>query len=150
MRQMFATLLLALGFSLSAYAQTTTEHEVIKLEKEMRAALVKGDLTLYERHIANDYHATDSAAGLRTKDFLLQMLKGRKFERYDLDDLKVREYGEAAVVTGRFHRKGSGTNRQGKPFEIDSQGRFTSVWVKRDGRWQQTVFHQSEMPKQTQ
>jgi hypothetical protein len=104
MRQMFATIVLAFGLSLIAYSQTTIEHEVIKLEKELRAALVKGDFAFYERHIADDYFETNASAGTRTKDFVSQ-LKVRKFERYDLDDLKARVYGEAVIVTGQFHRK---------------------------------------------
>ena len=148
MKQIFFLFFFVLGFSFSTQAQTTTEHEVIKLEKELRAALVKGDFAFYERHIADDYYETNASAGIRTKDFVAQ-LKARKFERYDLDDLKARVYSEADIVTGRFHRKES-YPRDGKMVESENRGRFTSVWVKRDGRWQRTIFHQSIMPQQAQ
>ena len=117
MKRILVIFLLALtAFSL-AQAQTTKEHEAIKLEKEMYAALAKGDLAAYLSHITDDAFTTDQNAGLRTKEATAQMLTGRKYEYYNLDELKVRDYGEVAIVTGHFSRKVAGTNRMGNSWE---------------------------------
>jgi ketosteroid isomerase-like protein len=145
MKRILVIFLLALTACSLAQAQTTKEHEAIRLVKEMHAALVNGDLAAYLSHITDDAFNTDQNAGLRTKEATAQLLTGRKYERYDLDELKVRDYGEVAIVTGHFSRKIAGTNREGKPLG-EEQGRFTSVWVKRGGRWMRDVYHQSVLP----
>jgi ketosteroid isomerase-like protein len=45
-----------------------------------------------------------------------------------------------AVVTGRFFGKG---RYKGSP--LDERQRFTSVWIKRNGRWQGISEHGSKL-----
>ncbi|MBA3715387.1 MAG: nuclear transport factor 2 family protein [Pyrinomonadaceae bacterium] len=52
----------------------------------------------------------------------------------------MRVYGDAAVVTGRWASKGT---RKGKTF--DDNERYTTVYVKRDGRWQIVSDHTSRI-----
>ena len=59
------------------------------------------------------------------------------------EDMGVRVYGDTAVVTGRFLGKG---RFKGK--ELNEHQRFTSVWIKRDGRWQAISEHATNMPRQ--
>src|SRR5258707_7580567 len=60
------------------------------------------------------------------------------FENYDM---KVRLYGDTAVVTGKTHAKGvSG----GKPFDFQFQ--FTDTFVKEGGRWRLLARHVSKLP----
>ena len=47
------------------------------------------------------------------------------------DEIKVRVYGDTAIVTGRSTAKGK--DQYGK---MDEQRRCTRVLVRRDGRWQ--------------
>jgi ketosteroid isomerase-like protein len=143
-------IVLVLGFSTFAQAQAAKEHEAIRLEKERTEALVKGDLEVYLRYLSDDFFSTSQSADLRTKASVAQMLKGRTYERYDLDDLKVRDRGDVAVVTGRFSRKGAFPMRDGKTRSFEEQGRFTSVWVRQNGRWTLDVYHQSVTPKAAQ
>jgi len=45
-------------------------------------------------------------APMSKSDALAFARTGRmRFERYDTSDLKLRRYGETAIVTGRLHRK---------------------------------------------
>ena len=63
-----------------------------------------------------------------------------------LTDMKVRLYGSIGIVTGRSIEK---VKVRGK--ETTIQYRRTTVWVKRQGRWQCVSFHGSrilEPPKQ--
>jgi ketosteroid isomerase-like protein len=54
-----------------------------------------------------------------------------KFTAIHVGDLRVRQYGQAAVATGRTHLMGS---YQGQ--DITGTYIFTDTWVNRDGRWQ--------------
>jgi ketosteroid isomerase-like protein len=55
-------------------------------------------------------------------------------------EMKVRVYGDAAVVTGRDIIK---ETHEGK--EISRQERWTDTWVKRAGHWQCVAGHTSEI-----
>jgi len=58
------------------------------------------------------------------------------------DEMKVRVYGDAAVVTGRDTIK---ETYKGK--DTSDQYRFTDTWVKRAGRWQCVAAHSSVIAK---
>jgi ketosteroid isomerase-like protein len=55
-----------------------------------------------------------------------------------VDDVTVRVFGDAAVVTGRTHGRGS---YAGTPYDVTI--RFTDVFIRRDNRWQAVVSHAS-------
>ena len=63
---------------------------------------------------------------------LLKELKDgtMKFEAMDESDVKVRVYGDAAIVTGRLQAK---VKRQGQ--EVGGLSRFTQVFVRQGGKW---------------
>ncbi len=59
-----------------------------------------------------------------------------------LDDFKVRLYEEVAVVMYRLTAKGP------KFDTSNNQFRYTDVFVKRDGRWQCVISHNTPVEKQ--
>ena len=61
-----------------------------------------------------------------------------KLTANDVSDLKVRLYGNTAVVTGRADVKGTIGGK-------DATGAllFTRVYVKKDGRWESVAFQQT-------
>jgi len=59
-----------------------------------------------------------------------------------LADMKLRIYGDAAVVTGRDAIK-----EQYKGEYVSSQNRWTHIWIKLAGRWQCVAAHSLEIPK---
>jgi hypothetical protein len=65
-----------------------------------------------------------------------------RFERYESSDVKIRVYGDAAVVTGRIQR----TRVVGGERRADDW-RFTKVYARRDGAWRVVSFHASEGPE---
>jgi ketosteroid isomerase-like protein len=84
--------------------------------------------------IGPDGHVWDKAqdiASIKSGDVV--------FESINLDDVKVRVFGDAAVVSGRSTVKG-----RYKEINISGKYRYTSVWVKRDGRWRSV---QSQMTR---
>ena len=134
MRPVFLTLVAVLA-ALPAYAQTTkaTEQEVLKAYRELdEASLIKKDRATMERLMADDYsygHSNGSVAN-KAQDIAENMSPDMKWTASRLDDLKVRIYGDVAVVTGLATLTGSAKGY------VSGPRRFTDVWVRRNGRWQ--------------
>jgi len=61
-----------------------------------------------------------------------------KITSNELSDLKVRVYGDTAVVTGKTDVKGTSGGK-----DISGPTLFTRVYVKKDGRWQSVAFQQT-------
>ena len=64
------------------------------------------------------------------------------FESLVADEIKVRVYGDTALVTGRSIAKGK--DQHGT---MDEHRRWTRVLVRRDGRWQFVHFHGTPIAK---
>lgn len=142
MKQMF-TISLVLVVSLTAFAQgpekgmpdrAGVEEMIKKMEDEGRQATLKNDVAATERLLADDWMNTNANGTVTTRSQLIALLKSTPFTFISIedDDVKIRAYEEAAIVTGRSVRKRAG--QDGKV--IAQQFRFTRVYVRRDGRWQ--------------
>ena len=117
-----------------ARAQETIEKKVVQLEHEFADADVKGDAASIKRLEAANYTFTgpdgvvtgkqDDVNDLNTGNF--------KVDAINLDDLKVRVYGNAAVVTGKAMLKKCMWH--GK--DISGNYQFTDMWAKVNGNWQ--------------
>ena len=53
-----------------------------------------------------------------------------KYEARQISDLRVRVYGNTAIVTGRAMQKGVENAK-----DYSGENRFTRVYVKKEGRW---------------
>lgn len=124
--------------------QSKMEAELKQLELDIGAANVRRDKAFFERIEADEFIFTDSAGGLTTKAEDVASLDKPagefKLVSYEPDDMKVRIYGNTAVVTGR-----TTTMLQSKDREVTNRSRFTDVFVKRDGRWQLVAGHSSRI-----
>ena len=122
----------------SERASDDAEAELLKLENEIAAAIVRSDVAFVQRVWGDDFFYTGVRGETKSKKEIVAELESSqlKFERMQFDDQRVRVYGETAVVTGRATTKGRGP--QG---EISGRFRYTRVYVKRDGAWQLVVFH---------
>lgn len=125
----------------SASAQDATE-QLKKLEMDRAAAVVKGDIATLDKQTADDYVLITMNGKTSDKE---QMLKGfksgqSKLTADDLSDLKVRVYGNAAVVTGKADVKGTLGGQ-----DATGQVLFTRVYVKKAGRWQSVSFQQTRI-----
>jgi uncharacterized protein (TIGR02246 family) len=115
-----------LGGALSA------EQQIKSLEEERNRAIVRGDASVLDRMTADDYTFITLRGELRTKSDIVKGFQSGSF-RYQsrqISDLKIRVYGNSAIVTGRSTQRGS---ENGKDYSGDY--RFTRVYVKQDGRW---------------
>jgi ketosteroid isomerase-like protein len=136
-------------FAVAVLAQTqaqptrgSVEQELIKLENEWADAWVRSDVAFNDRIMSDDFTWTSPSGEVWTKAQDIEEIKsgGSVIASWVLTDVKVRVYGDAAVVTGRSTVK---ETYKGK--ELSGQVRWTHTWVKRDGRWQCVAAHSSEI-----
>ena len=101
-----------------------------------------------QAELHNDAHADDFVMTVAdgytmTKGQMLASVRDTSYRPDVLqsDDMKVRMFGNTAIVTGAFLEKGKD---KGKPFE--RRGRFTDTWVNLKGEWRCVASHFSVKP----
>ncbi len=164
MRRLPLIIVLTLALCAFMSGQTTknskgnekVEQELMQLERDWSAAFLKHDPATVARIIADEYVGIDGRGIVTNKAQEIEEAESPKpgapappFDVLDesVTDMKVRLYGNVAVVNGRVIQK-----IKNKDGEKEIQFRRTTVWVKRDGRWQCVSFHGSrifEPPKQS-
>ena len=109
------------------------ERELKQLVKDLNAAIAKADVAFLERVLHEDYvHHRPRGTAENRSQYLENRKTGRvAYEVLDWDEVKVRLYGDTAIVTYRSTAKGK--DQQGT---IDGQRLWTRVFVRRDGSWQ--------------
>jgi ketosteroid isomerase-like protein len=118
------------------------EQEIRQVEDKRREALLRSNTTALDEIFADDYIVTNQFGQVQTKAQMISALKSGelKFESVVEDDVSVRVYGDAAVVTGRATSKHEGRE--------STQVRFTRVYVKRRGHWQAVTYQVTRIAQQ--
>lgn len=148
MKRVITIIALACVISLFALAQApkekatddvSSEHVILRLESEGREATLKNDIEANDRLLADNWVNVNPDGSITTKAKLLELLKAGSFKILSIenDEVLVRVYGDAAVVTGRSTSKRAG---QGDD-TVTRQVRFTRVYAKPQGRWQVVSAH---------
>jgi ketosteroid isomerase-like protein len=137
--------LVSLVFAVAILAQQksgSAEQELLKLEQQWGDALVKPDLAFLDRILAEDYMFTSPLGEALTKAQMLAELKSGEDVVSSVvnHEMKVRVYGNAAVVTGHSTYK---ETVQGK--DISGEYRWTDTWINKGGRWQCVADHASRV-----
>jgi ketosteroid isomerase-like protein len=114
------------------------KQELIRLEREFGQAQPRRDLAALDRLMADEFVATVPPGILITKAQVIAQVASPHVDIESLinDEIEVRIFGDAAVVTARGTAKG---RMQGK--DASGQFRYTRVWIKRAGRWQAVAAH---------
>lgn len=122
----------------------TVAQQLSQIEQRLAKAIVERDLQTYSSILAPDWTTIDLAGRILSKSQVMEELssKERQIESAIIDDIRVRELGEVAVVTGRTTATGS---YQGKRSTVVL--RFTDVFAKRDGRWQVVASQGTQVMK---
>lgn len=133
--------ILALSLALLGSPQAnkeTVEQHLIRLKHEMGQAYVVRDIAALERLYADDYTVTDSEGNTTNKTQEIDRLRTGKstYESTSYEDVKVRVYGDTAIVAGRGTVKGR--NADG-PFHTEYHS--TNVFVKQKGVWRAVAAH---------
>lgn len=117
-------------------AETETPEQVLqelkKLQISLVAAVQRKDTEALARLWAEEYLGTGPNGRVVTRDDLMAAVKGGAIEldTLDIDDLRIRLFGDVAVLTGHATVKAT---VDGEDFSGSYRG--TGVYLKRDGRW---------------
>ena len=105
---------------------------ITKMEQEWPLAFVKKDTAKMLSMGTPDCWFTDSAGQIiALKRFVADVKSGvYTVQSMHIDDLKVRVYGDSAVVFGLETEK---SRYKGK--DASGQYRFVDTWLKRNGQW---------------
>jgi ketosteroid isomerase-like protein len=125
--------------STNATAQRDTSaaaREVEQVENGRLASMEKGDVDAVAKVIADDFVVTSADGRNASRSEYLDRLRAASSPRAHLihDEVQVRVYGDAAVITGR-----SRSTRNGQ--ELPGQVRYIHVYARRNGAWQMVAMH---------
>jgi ketosteroid isomerase-like protein len=125
----------------SAWAQSD-EEQLKKLETDRAAAAVKGDVATLEKQTADDYTFINLYGQMSDKaQMVTAFTSGQtKLTSNEVSDMKVRVYGNTAVITGKVDVAGTMAGKDTK-----AQIMFTRVYVKKGGQWQSVAFQQTRI-----
>jgi ketosteroid isomerase-like protein len=114
--------------------------ELKKLVEDWAAAEQRGDTDFLERALAYDFIGVGPRGFMLTKNQWLKRHESGKlrYQSIGWDEVQVRLYGEAAVVTVRQSAEG-----KYEDFDLRDQLRATLVFVKLQGDWLLAGLHLS-------
>ena len=149
MNRGYSAFLIASALSLAALLglawAASVEDELKKFEQDRAAATVKGDVATLEKQTSDDYTFINFSGKMVDKSQMIENFKsGRtKLTSNEVADMKVRVYGNTAVMTGKADLAGT---IEGK--ETKQEVMFTRVFVKKGGGWQTVALQQSLVSKE--
>ena len=110
------------------------------MEKDRAAAVVKADVATLEGLTSDDYVLINANGQVSNKAETMNNIKTGviKLSANEVSDMKVRVYGDTAIVTGKSTAKGTIGGR-----ELKGPVMFTRVYVKKDGTWKSVAFQQT-------
>ena len=144
-RVLVPILLLALFADWSAAAQSQDPaREVEALERELVAAISRGDLTTYDRIVADDYIVFPANGPETTKAEILKSYRSGALHYTGLEifDVKAKAFGDTAVVSA----KTKGMRREGDK-DVPNRVRYIRVFARRGGRWQAVTQMSALLPE---
>ena len=116
--------------------------ELTRLESVWNEAHLRGDGSALDKLWADDLFVTVPDMPVMNKEESLAIWKSgkMKFDIYRTSDIRIRVYGDSAVVTGQLVRI-----RDANSKEFEDDWRFTKVYVRRQGKWLVVAWHGSHV-----
>ena len=149
MKPIWILMLLAnsLGVLLAGETPDRIRDEVLQAEDARVQAVLKADLAALEPMLASDLTYCHASGIADSKKQLLDKIKSgeMKYEAFQHRDQAVRVYGNTAVLTGITALR-LGAPAQGGT-ALDAVMRFTTVYVRQNGRWQQVAWQATRLPQ---
>ena len=137
-------MMLASLAALLLLAGTTPEDAIRALDDRRMTAMVDADLGALKAILHDDLTYIHTRAGeMESKAEFLDRLRTGDLDYKSLrkEDVRVRLFGSAAVVTGRVFAE---VRSHGQ--DLSLQARFTAVYVKKGGPWQLVAWQSTRMP----
>jgi len=131
---------LALALSLTMGQQSDpadVTRELTQIVRRLGTDWKNGNCEAWGAVIAPEWSVIHITGTVITRSQAMEMCKtpDSPIETIEADELAVRAFGDAAVVTGRTTASTRGANPETATF------RFTDVFVRRGGRWQIVASH---------
>lgn len=114
------------------------------IEDNFNRAVVTNDISEIKKCITNDWVLVDSQGGIIPQERFFEVLKQGLLSHSAMNKevLRVKVYGDVALVTGRGQNKG---NWQGQPMEADEW--ITDVYKNEGGKWLCVLTHLTPVKK---
>jgi ketosteroid isomerase-like protein len=108
------------------------EDELAKVEAEFANAIVKNSPEEIRQFVSDDWIIINADGGIIDRQRFLEVIKSGTLthEMMESDDIRVRVYGDSAVVSAVTRSKGKFMGQ-----EFTTHERSTDVFVRRDGQW---------------
>ena len=119
-----------------------TAESAVAAEQQVAQALLANDADAVGRLLTDDWIVVSTYGGVADKAGFLGVIKSGDFVRktMDLSDIRVKLYGNTAVVTSKLNTSGT---FMGKSFSVPE--RQTDVLVWREGGWKSVLTHETEI-----
>ena len=152
MKRYLSTFALVLAAAFSLHAQAAPDGpELTRLLNEFLAGAGRNDAAIHDRFWADDLIYTRSAGSRTNKQEIMKGLKvpapapkpGDPVTVYTAEDIKIQQYGNAAVVAFRLvsnTTRADGTKTTGNNLN-------TGTFIKRNGKWQVVAWQSTIVPK---
>jgi len=125
----------------------TVNDEILRLEREYDQSYKLSAAERMKRFQTEDFTITIRGRSLTGAEYIEQVTNPTQprevVESLSTSDVKVRDYGDTAVTTGRWKRVSKSAAGQ----DTSAEGFFTRVWVKRNNKWLMAVAHYSPVAK---
>lgn len=122
------------------------EAAILQVTRDACAAFLHGDTRRLMEILTEDFTLTDASGTVTTRaDEIANAQTGAvQYEVFENHDMKVRVYGDSAVVTGRTTVKGNAG-----PSAFAAEFQFTDALVRRGDRWWFAASHISRVASPT-
>jgi ketosteroid isomerase-like protein len=121
------------------------EEEILKMEKGFVDAIAKNDLEAIERFVTDDWIIINADGGIIDRERFFEVINSGTLthEMMESEDMRVRVYGDSAVVSALTRSKGKFMGQ-----EFTTHERSTDVLVRRDGEWRCVLTQLTAFTKQ--
>jgi ketosteroid isomerase-like protein len=120
------------------------EQELLALETAWDDAVAAKDQAKLEEIVDDDFIVNSANGSVANKSQMIASIMAPELtiEPFKTEDVRVRVYGNTAVLSGWFAQRGT---YKGEAFEGAS--RYTDVYVKRGGKWRAVLAHATKLPR---
>ena len=132
---------LLISLPLAAMPRHSLKHayqkQVERLEMQWRDAQVNNNVATMDSLLADDYIGIGANGTVQTKQETLDRQRNRTLviTSLDLSEVKVRVYGDTAVVTSRAELKGTNGGK-----DMSGTYHYTRVYIKKLNQWKIVSF----------
>lgn len=140
---LLSAMALLLAAPTAILATASDEQTILDLERKLSEASVRSDIAVLLRIVGDDYIGIEAIGKIETKAGWIDGIKSEAVivEAEEPTQMKVRMYGDVAVVTGHLSIQDKRDNKIGH-----HEVAFTDVWVRRNGSWQIVNYQGTMMP----